>query len=142
MYNPWSILNYLDKQHVGTYWANSSSNHLIGKLIREGNRQIKLLFEDLLRGKTIQIELDEQIIYHQLSIELNAVWSLLLAIGYLKVIKKEFHENGRWYYTLTLTNKEVHLMFESMIQDWFVQSDGSYNEEAIMILLKPCCLVM
>ena len=108
---------------------------MIGKLILEGNRQIKLLFEDLLRGKAIQMELDEQVIYHQLSIKLNAVWSLLLASRYLKVIKKEFHENGRWYYTLTLTNKEVHLMFESMIQDWFVQSDGSYNDFVKALLL-------
>ena len=41
IYNPWSILNYLDQKRYIAYWANTSSNSLIGKLIREGNRNIK-----------------------------------------------------------------------------------------------------
>lgn len=41
IYNPWSILNYLDKKDFRTYWANTSSNSLVGKLLREGNRTIK-----------------------------------------------------------------------------------------------------
>ena len=136
MYNPWSILNYLDKKQAGAYWANSSSNRLVGKLIREGNRQIKQDFEELMHGKWIQKELDEQIVYNQLSIKRNAVWSLLLASGYLRVIKKEFHEKtGRWNYMLALTNKEVQLMFEDIIRGWFAENDGSYNDFIKALLL-------
>ncbi len=128
IYNPWSILNYLDKKQVGTYWVNSSSNSLIGKLIREGEPEIKQMMEDLLSGKTLYMEIDEQIVYHQLQEKRNAVWSLLVASGYLKVLKKEYIEkSGRWYYTLTLTNREVHRMFEDMILDWFARSEGNYN---------------
>lgn len=86
IYNPWSIINLLDKKQLGTYWANTSANGLIAKLIQEGDRNIKQLFETLLKGESIVCEIDEQIIYNQLSINDNAIWSLLLASGYLTVV--------------------------------------------------------
>lgn len=61
---------------------------MIGKLIREGNTQVKESFELLLNGKEIVTELDEQIVYDQLDLEETAIWSLLLASGYLKVEEK------------------------------------------------------
>lgn len=136
IYNPWSILNYLDKKKVDAYWANSSSNSLAGKLIREGNKEIKREFEDLMRGSTLRIEIDEQIVYGDLHQKPNAVWSLLLASGYLRVVQVDFiEETGRWYYTLALTNKEVRIMFAQLIRGWFSDSDGNYNE-FLQALLK------
>ena len=85
IYNPWSIINYLSEQRVGTYWANTSSNSLIGKLIRQGGRQTKETFRQLLSGGSIEAEIEEQIVYNQLDWDENAVWSLFLASGYLKV---------------------------------------------------------
>ncbi len=136
IYNPWSILNYLDKKRIGVYWANSSSNSLAGKLIQEGNKEIKLEFENLLKGGTLQVEIDEQIVYGELNSRRNSIWSLLLASGYLKPLNVAFtEENGQWIYTLALTNKEVGIMFASIIRGWFASSDGSYNE-FIKALLK------
>ena len=89
IYNPWSILNYLDKGKVTTYWANTSSNSLVGKLIREGNRNIKTSFEALLAGEHLFTPIDEQIVYNQLDGSEQAIWSLLLASGYLKVVSYE-----------------------------------------------------
>ena len=86
IYNPWSILNFLDTRRYTTYWANTSSNSMIGKLLREGNRQIKEKFERLLCGESIKSPIDEQIVYNQLDGNERAVWSLLLASGYLKVL--------------------------------------------------------
>ena len=130
IYNPWSILNYLDKGKVAPYWANSSSNSLIGRLIREGNKAVKQAFEELMSGRNLEAEeIDEQIVHDQLSKKRNANWSLLLASGYLKVVECQFVERtGRWHYTLALTNREVYLMFENMVHDWFVESDGAYND--------------
>lgn len=130
IYNPWSILNYLDKGKVAPYWANSSSNSLIGRLIREGNKAVKQAFEELMCGRNLEAEeIDEQIVHDQLSKKRNAIWSLLLASGYLKVVECQFVERtGRWHYTLALTNREVYLMFENMVHDWFVESDGAYND--------------
>ena len=92
MYNPWSILNFLDTGTVTTYWANTSGNSLVGKLIREGSRTIKYTFEQLLHGNSIRRPIDEQIVYNQLRGNEDAVWSLLIASGYLKVLSVERYE--------------------------------------------------
>ena len=59
IYNPWSIINFFDKKRVGVYWTNSSSNSLVGTLIREGSPVIKMTMENLLRGKTFSTTFDE-----------------------------------------------------------------------------------
>ena len=121
IYNPWSILNYIDKKTFKTYWANTSSNSLVGKLIREGDRRLKEKFEVLLRGESIQSPIDEQIVYNQLDGNERAVWSMLLASGYLKVLSFEDYcdipEGAQPKYQLALTNLEVKLMFQNMIRD-------------------------
>ena len=91
IYNPWSIINYLDTRRLGTYWVNSSSNSLIGKLIREGSSEIKIVMEDLLKGEAFHTAFDEQIIFSQLDQGADAVWSLLLASGYLKAEEAAFN---------------------------------------------------
>ena len=91
IYNPWSVINFLDKEKVGAYWANTSSNSLVGKLIQEGDPEVKKTFERLIQGESIRVEMGEQIIYDQLSTKKNAIWSLLLASGYLKV--KDYQAN-------------------------------------------------
>ena len=136
IYNPWSILNYLDKKQLSAYWANSSSNSLVSKLLRESPKGVKQEFERLIKGESIAVEIDEQLIYEQLSTKKNAFWSLLLASGYLKVVQMEFTEKtGRHSYHLALTNKEVFLMFEAMIHDWFSQSGDDYNDFVKALLL-------
>ena len=140
IYNPWSILNYLDKRQIGTYWANSSSNSLAGKLIREGSRNVKESFEFLLQGKSIIMELDEQIIYDQLGEDESAIWSLLLASGYLKVKNRSTYTTdfGEWRqeYELELTNFEVGAMFRQMIRKWFNRSARGYNDFIKALLLN------
>ncbi len=131
IYNPWSILNFLDTGIYGTYWANTSSNSLVNKLVREGNRKVKTIFEDLLKGKTIQCEVDEQIVYNQLDVDKNAIWSLLLASGYLKVLSHERMElvgDREVLYELALTNYEVKRMFYSMVRGWFKSIAEDYND--------------
>ena len=130
IYNPWSILNYLDTGgKLKTYWANTSSNSLIGKLIREGEPEIKTVMEDLLAGKVLKTQIDEQIVFSQLNTRISSVWSFLLASGYLKAVRYSFDpEDGTEEYELALTNKEVHRMFEYMITGWFSDFAPAYNE--------------
>ena len=132
IYNPWSILNFLDKGKFTTYWANTSSNSLVGKLLREGNRKIKEKFEQLLRGEVIESTIDEQIVYNRLDGNERALWSLLLASGYLKVLSFEKYgdipEGTNPIYQLALTNLEVKLMFQNMIHDWFAEVEEDYND--------------
>ena len=120
IYNPWSIINYLDKKELGSYWADSSSNGLVNKLVKTGSPNLKKTMEILIEGGVIEKRIDEQIVYNQLEKRENAVWSLLLASGYLRVVKIRYEGNFRKrYYTLKLTNKEVEQMFEIMIEEWF-----------------------
>ncbi len=127
IYNPWSILNYLQKREFMPYWANTSSNSLVGKLIREGSEYIKIIMEDLLEQKSFHTQIDEQIIFNQLDNDESAVWSLLLAIGYLRV-ENYVLNNGEKEYDLVLTNQEVRLMFQQMVKSWFSGIKISYNE--------------
>ena len=139
IYNPWSILNYLSTRKLNIYWANTSSNSLVGKLIREGSRSIKEKFETLLRGESLQAVIDEQIVYSQLDSSENAVWSLFLAGGYLKIAAyEEPGEEKEWAlpcYQLALTNFEVKLMFRNMVHEWFSPARADYNDFVKALLL-------
>lgn len=128
VYNPWSITNFLEEKELKPYWANSSSNHLINLLIRQGNARTKTIVEDLMKGGVLETEIDEEIIFDQLQKKYGAVWSMLLASGYLKVADRTFsQETGAYTYHLELTNREVYMMFRNMIRDWFSGEDVPYN---------------
>lgn len=128
IYNPWSILNYLKTGRLATYWTNTSSNGLVDKLIREGSSGVKISMENLLKGEHLYKEIDEQIIFDQLDVDENAIWSLFLASGYLKAESYTLNEDtGADLYELALTNKEVQIMFRKMIKKWFSGSGMVYN---------------
>ncbi len=127
IYNPWSIINYLDKRQFRPYWANTSSNSLVGKLVQGGIPDIKIIMEDLLQGKSFHTTIDEQVIFDQLGHNINAIWGLLLAGGYLKAEHVAYDERGKADYELRLTNQEVRMMFERMIEGWFSEYTPDYN---------------
>ncbi len=133
IYNPWSIMSFMaNGGRYQSYWADTSSNGLVNRLIREGSAGIKRQFERLIGGKSILVPVDEQIIYDQLDEDENAVWSLLLAGGYLKVVSidnagiSESLEEEK--YELALTNHEVRRMFAKMIRGWFKNTAEVYSE--------------
>ncbi len=129
IYNPWSILNFLDKKRFSTYWANTSSNSLVGKLIREGSKDVKIIMENLLKGEVLCTKIDEQIVFNQLDHNEYAIWSLLLASGYLKVEECNMDpDREKDEYKLRLTNNEVKYMFEDMIEGWFKNYAPAYND--------------
>lgn len=138
IYNPWSIINYLRTKRLSTYWANSSSNDLADKLIREGSPAIKHIMEDLLKGGSLSTKIDEQIIFDQLDQDEDAIWSLFLASGYLRVNAYTVDEDGEYSYILSLTNKEVRIMFKRMIGKWFSRSKQEYNGFIRAMLRGDC----
>ena len=139
IYNPWSILNFLDTGKYRTYWANTSSNSLVSKLLREGSRLMKEQFEELLCGHSILTPLDEQVVYNQLDQNESAVWSLLLAGGYLKVLEHESEDEAAYgrepQYRLALTNYEVLRTFAGMVRGWFRPAESDYNDFVKALLL-------
>jgi len=129
IYNPWSIIKFLSEHgKYDTYWADTSGNRLVNTLIQSGSADIKQTFEELLNGKGFEIELDEQIVFDQLEKNESAIWSLLLATGYLRV--ESIVQVGvfqKRLYTLKLTNMEVMIMFAKMISGWFHETGSKYN---------------
>ena len=131
IYNPWSIINFLDEKKYKTYWADSSSNGLINSLVKTGSSYIKMMMETLLKGEIIAVPIDEQIVFSELDYSEDAVWSLMLASGYLKVISSDKLTGDRTksvIYKLSLTNFEIKLMFENMILRWFSPAKSETNE--------------
>lgn len=128
IYNPWSITNYLDKKRFDTYWASTSSNSLISKLLQRAPSDIKEKMESLVSGKTICVNFDEQIVFEQLEQNPNAIWSLMVSSGYLKIEQIEYRGILRipWYH-LKITNLETMSMFCTMFQNWFSTSVTGYN---------------
>ena len=131
IYNPWSIINYLKYKKFTTYWADSSSNGLINNLIQKGSPYIKTMLETLIRGEKINVIIDEQIVFSELDYSEDAVWSLMLASGYLKVISSEelnLIRESENEYELAITNREILFMFRKMILRWFTPAKRETNE--------------
>ena len=139
IYNPWSVINYLKYKRFAPYWANTSSNTLVGKMIQESNREIKMIVEELLKGKSFKAAIDEQVVFDQLENDSNALWSFLLASGYLKIVR--FHDAGSYLgeefvaYELELTNIEAVTVFRKMIHGWFGKYQMPYNDFIKAMLL-------
>lgn len=128
IYNPWSIICFLDKRQLKSYWANTSSNGLLSSLIQQGTIEIKETMENLIQGSSLFAEIDEEVVFSQLNTKKNAIWSLMLASGYLKVLNCEFTNHGTFCYELGITNFEVQLMLRNMIHDWFNNMGNHYND--------------
>ncbi len=126
IYNPWSITSYLKNGQFDTYWANTSGNALVSSLVRRGDEDVKADFQTLLEGGSIRKSLDEQVVFSELESKPNALWALLLATGYIKAlgpVPKYAHEPRE----LTVTNHEVMLFLDGMVESWFSAAASSYN---------------
>ena len=129
IYNPWSITNFLKHRKLRPYWASTSSNQLVSRLIRTASSRIKEQMEELLQGNEIVVTFDEQLVFHQLDQNENTIWSLLMAAGYLKPEDLEYRGLllQPWYH-LKITNLETTAMFSEMFTGWFQGNHSSYND--------------
>ena len=129
IYNPWSIINFFENKKIDTYWADTSSNSLINHLIKKSVPEIKELMELLLKRESIEVTFDDQIVFNQLDKSKNAIWSLLVASGYLKIDDIEYKGLllKPWYH-ISITNLETVSMFANMFAGWFENPDARYND--------------
>lgn len=128
IYNSWSITNYLKEKKLLAYWVSTSSNGLINRLIQTSKPDVKEFMEELLNEREIVLNFDEQIVFDQLETKENAIWSLMVASGYLKIDKIEYRGilHVPWYH-LKITNLETLGMFSEMFVGWFQNTRSNYN---------------
>ncbi len=136
IYNPWSILNFLKHKEYKPYWMNTSGNALVGKLIREGSVDVKQEFETMMNGGTIWTEIDGSITYADLKSDSKTIWSWLLTTGYVKAVSMQGggSEGIPMTYEVTLTNMEVRIGMNRLIERWFGDSYNEYTNFIRMLL--------
>lgn len=117
IYNPWSILNFIDNEKLDPYWVNTGENSLLNKLINSSTVNIKPYLIRLLNGEEIETEIDEKISYKSFSYTNNEALTMLLLTGYLTVVE-ECREERRKYYILKIPNEEVMIELEKSLVAW------------------------
>jgi hypothetical protein len=120
IYNPWSILNYINAPLDGfkPYWINSSSNEMIKNILQLDKVESKKSMEKLLAGDTIRKTLQEHVVYQDITTSPESAWSFLVHAGYLKVVKK-YQEEDMIEYDLAIPNLEVNTIYKNMLQNYF-----------------------
>lgn len=108
IYNPWSILNYLENKKLTTYWVNTSSNYLIREILRKSGRDIFDSLERLFNQEEIRVRINPNVEVHR-DLNTNEIFSLMLYSGYL-TIKKEIADN---VFTIRIPNKEITSFFHN-----------------------------
>ncbi|AWI05761.1 AAA family ATPase [Clostridium drakei] len=134
IYNPWSILNYVNNYEEGLqpYWINTSSNDLVKSLITKGGQQLKSELEDLIQDKSITKEINEDVEMKEIDKSTENVWSFLLLSGYLKTVKKIRKPDGRLVCELAIPNIEVKYLYNEIIMSWLKESVN--NDEFNLML--------
>ena len=114
IYNPWSILNYLNRKELVPYWVNTSSNDLI-KLTLKNSTTVKEKMERLLKGEAIEVPINLETIIVGIENNEDNIWGLMLGTGYLKVVE----QTDRKRYKVVIPNYEIRTLFEDIIDEWF-----------------------
>ena len=116
IYNPWSIINYLNKKELMPYWVNTSSNDLI-KLVLKNSTTVKERIQRLLNDESIEVKIDLETVIVGIENNEDNIWGLMLGTGYLKV--EETVDVSEGIYKVKLPNYEIKLLFSQIIDDWF-----------------------
>jgi len=123
IYNPWSILNFLDEAIVNPntipkpYWSNTSSNSIIKDLISKGDIDTREKIELLINGDSIEKIIYEDITYENVNINTDYIWSFLLFTGYLKTIAQRL-DGVHIQYEMVIPNLEVLSIYKNKIMEW------------------------
>ncbi|MES2199687.1 MAG: AAA family ATPase [Chlamydiota bacterium] len=122
LYNPWSILNYIQHKILKPYWVSTSGNELIKEQLKQKGVFLKEDFETLVLGGTITKLVDEGLIFASLKNSKEAIWGLLLFSGYLTLVEIPNLSRTRFSCKVTIPNQEITTLFQDMIQDYFVET--------------------
>ena len=133
VYNPWSIINYVKKHDEGLkpYWVNTSSNDVIRQMITRSSEAVKKELGELIEGKSIIKQVNENIVFGDIEKSSNTIWNFLLFSGYLKAENIKMVEEVMCC-DLSIPNKEVLYLYKEIIMDWFNESIYSDKLETML----------
>lgn len=122
IYTPWDVISYIDRLQVNpeaepeNYWANSSRNDVIRRLIDMTDAEVGADYSSLIDGGSVSRKIVETLTYSNLYSSEENIWSLLLTTGYLTLAGK-YYPNGETL--LKLPNEEIRNLFASSVDEWF-----------------------
>jgi len=118
LYNPWSMINYVDTGRIEPYWINTSGNYIIKDLIAKLSYEYKNKLEALIQGEIIKnIKIDDHIVYPEIDSKENSLWSFMVMSGYLKI--NELVNSREDICNIDIPNMEVRQIYKQQIMDWF-----------------------
>ena len=116
IYNPWSILNYLNKRELMPYWVNTSSNDLI-KMTLKNSTTVKEQIERLLNDEAVEVNINLETVIVGIEDQEENIWGLMLQTGYLKIEETVSLTEG--IYKVKIPNLEIKELFRGIVRDWF-----------------------
>ncbi|MCL2073782.1 MAG: ATP-binding protein [Marinilabiliaceae bacterium] len=126
VYNPWSVINCLSRfvenpqRDPKPYWANTSSNDIVKRLLEKSNADVRKDLEKLISGGIISKRIHEDVTYDEINKKIDNFWNFLFFTGYLKKVGIERQdEDGKLILDLAIPNREVRYIYITKIQDWF-----------------------
>lgn len=121
VYCPWDVINYCDElladpgAEPENYWANTSGNDLIRRLLKKANQSTKSDVEQLINGETITKTIRQELTYREVEDSIDNIWSVLYSTGYLTCRRRVPGKRME----LALPNREVRELFIDLVKDWF-----------------------
>ena len=125
VYNPWSVIQFMDdlcadeSQYPSAYWANTSSNSIVRKLIDVADEDTKAEIEELIEGKTIEKPIHEDITYDEIYKTMDNLWNFMFFTGYFRKVGERMDSDDNRYIEFTIPNREVKYIFRTKILGWF-----------------------
>ena len=138
IYNPWSVLKYVNKNRHGndipeSFWANTSGNDIIYKYVQKGNSQMRDDFDVLRSGGVIEKTIKRDLTYREMD-QVNNIYSFLLFTGYLKTVK--CIDEDKAIYQLMIPNKEINRIYTTIFNEWFQEQVMRKSSEFVEALLN------
>ena len=106
IYNPWSVINFFDKQTLADYWVNTSGNAILRQMMKQTDEEQKEALLSLLHGDSVTAVIREGVIYDDIGENTDALYTMLLTTGYLTAIHKQSTFGGQLC-RLVIPNREV-----------------------------------
>jgi hypothetical protein len=137
VYNPWSTIHAITNWRrkidklPAPYWANTSRNDIVRKLIDRADREMKQDLETLITGCTITKAIHEDITYDEIDNDPHHLWNFLFFTGYLKKTGNGYlNDNDQLMMELTIPNIELRYIYKYKIQEWFHETVKAKNLDA------------